>query len=552
MADRKGKILYVCKAGNLRNRVRSYFVKGGDERPSIQYLMRRVDTIRTILTETEKEALILENNLIKQHKPTYNVDLRDDKSFFSLRLNVSHPFPRLTLVRTQRIQPDRERYFGPYASARDARITLKFILKLFPLRQCTERHMAGCKRPCLNCQMGRCMCPCSGKVDPREYAAMVQGVILLLQGRSEDLKKNLLADMHKASEELRFEEAARIRDRLAAVERTLEAQHVSFFHLKDQDVVAIIAGEDNLFAVEVLSFRKGKLLSGDSFLFRNPALEEEEILASCVKQYYTSAAYVPKEILLSKPIEQPEVIEAWLSELRGSRVILRVPVRARRHAPAAVGPEERAQRVAQGEASRHPGQGPGTRRGQASSGKNSAAHRGIRYFKYFRLRSGRSEGLFQGRSTGQKSIPRHTRWKDSAIRTIRACILQTVSRRIGHADEEPLPDLPPHRRRQIALNAAAEALKKLPPDRAPGLAGIAKAREEVDEERFYLLNRKNPVLFPKGDSGLMLLMRVRDEAHRFAHTFHTPYPRSGSTTLRTGRRARYRPGETHCAAYGLR
>ncbi len=327
MADRKGKILYVGKAGNLRNRVRNYFVKGGDERPSVRYLMERVETIRTILTETEKEALILENNLIKQHKPTYNVDLRDDKSFFSLRLNISHPFPRLTLVRTQRITPDHERYFGPYASARDARITLKFILKLFPLRQCTERHMAACKRPCLNCQMGRCVCPCSGKVDPREYATMVEGVVLLLLGRSEELKKSLVTEMQKAAEELRFEEAARIRDRLASVERTLEAQHVSFFHLKDQDVIAIVAGENSLYAVEVLSFRKGNLLSGDSFLFRNPALEEEEILASCVKQYYTSAAYVPKEVLISKPIEQPELIEGWLSELRGNRVIVRVPVR---------------------------------------------------------------------------------------------------------------------------------------------------------------------------------------------------------------------------------
>jgi excinuclease ABC subunit C len=143
MADRRGKILYVGKAGNLRNRVRSYFVKSGDERPSIQYLMVRVDTIRTILTETEKEALILENNLIKEHRPKYNVNLRDDKSFFSLRLNISHTYPRLTLVRTQKIKPDGERYFGPYSSARDARITLNFIRRLFPLRQCTERQLAS-------------------------------------------------------------------------------------------------------------------------------------------------------------------------------------------------------------------------------------------------------------------------------------------------------------------------------------------------------------------------------------------------------------------------
>ena len=258
MTDRKGKVLYVGKAGNLRNRVRSYFVKGGDERPKVQFLVKKVDTIRTILTQTEKEALILENNLIKQHRPPYNVDLRDDKSFFSLCLNVSHPFPRLTLVRTQKVQPDGERYFGPYSSARDARVTLKFILRLFPLRQCTERQFGTCKRPCLNCQMKRCLCPCAGKVDREEYARMVKGVILLLQGKSEDLIRRLTSEMEDASRDLRFEEAARIRDRITAINRTLEVQNVSFFHLKDQDVFAAVQGNGDLFSVEVLSFRKGQ------------------------------------------------------------------------------------------------------------------------------------------------------------------------------------------------------------------------------------------------------------------------------------------------------
>jgi excinuclease ABC subunit C len=520
MTDRKGKILYVGKAGNLRNRVRSYFVKGGDERPTIRYLMERVDHIQTILTETEKEALILENNLIKQHKPTYNVDLRDDKSFFSLRLNVSHPFPRLTLVRTQRIKQDGERYFGPYASARDARITLKFILKLFPLRQCTERHMAAAKRPCLNCQMGRCVCPCSGKVDPREYAAMVEGVALLLQGKSEELKKSLTQEMLQAAEELRFEEAARVRDRLAAVERTLEAQHVSFFHLKDQDVIAIVAGQDNLFAVEVLSFRKGKLLSGDSFLFRNPALDEEEILASCVKQYYTSAAYVPKEVLLSKPIEQPDVVEAWLSELRGNRVVVRVPLRgegtrlmqlALKNAHNALLREKHRdtvdkalERVA---AKLHLPCPPKLIEGYDISNIAGSEPVGVKVC----FRDGRPD----------KTLYRAYKMEGFSDQDDPGMILQTVSRRIGHLEEEPLPDLLLIDGGKSQLNAAAEALNALRQDRMPALAGIAKAREEGEEERFFLLNRKNPVIFPRGDSGLMLLMRVRDEAHRFAHTFHT-------------------------------
>ncbi len=327
MVDRKGKVLYVGKAGNLKNRVRSYFVKGGDERPTIEFLMAKVDAIRTILTDTEKEALILENNLIKEHNPKYNVNLRDDKSFFSLRLNISHPYPRLSLIRTQKIKPDGEHYFGPYSSARDARITLKSIHKLFPLRQCTDRQLSSCKRPCLNCQMKRCLCPCSGKVDKGEYARMVEAIALLLQGRSEDLLDDLRAKMESAAVNLRFEEAARLRDQSTSIRRTLEAQNVSFFHLKDMDVVAIIRDDPDLYVVEVLSFRKGNLLSGESFAFKNPALEMEEVLASSIKQYYAAGSFVPKEILVSRPIEQPELIESWLSEIRGNKVSLRVPSR---------------------------------------------------------------------------------------------------------------------------------------------------------------------------------------------------------------------------------
>jgi excinuclease ABC subunit C len=520
MTDHKGKILYIGKAGNLRNRVRSYFVKGGDERLNVRYLMERVDGIRTILTETEKEALILENNLIKQHRPTYNVDLRDDKSFFSLRLNVSHPFPRLTLVRTQRVKPDGERYFGPYASARDARTTLKFILRLFPLRQCTERFMAACKRPCLNCQMGRCVCPCSGRVDQREYAAMVDAVALLLQGRSEDLVKSLKHEMHKAAEELRFEEAARVRDRLTAVERTLEAQHVSFFHLKDQDVIAVVSGDGNIFAVEVLSFRKGNLLSGESFLLRNPALDEEEILASSLKQYYVSAAFVPKEVLISRPIEQPELIEAWLSELRGGKVILRVPVRgqgtrlmqlALKNAHDALlreklkdTVEKTLQRVA---AKLHLSRVPQMIEGYDISNFAGSEPVGVKVC----FRDGRPD----------KALYRYYKMEGFSDQDDPAMILQTISRRLAHSDDEPLPDLFLIDGGKSQLNAASEALKVAPAGATFAVAGIAKAREEGDQERFFLPNRKNPVVFPRGDPGLMLLMRVRDEAHRFAHAFHT-------------------------------
>lgn len=519
MMDRKGKVLYVGKAGNLRNRVRSYFT-GGDERPAIQYLMERVDSIRTILTETEKEALILENNLIKEHRPKYNVNLRDDKSFFSLRLNVSHPFPRLTLVRTQRIKPDGERYFGPYSSARDARVTVHFIQKIFPLRQCTEMQLSTCKRPCLNCQMGRCLCPCSGQVDREEYGRMVEQVSLLLQGRSEDLVRRLKYQMEEAAEKLRFEEAARIRDRLASVERTLEAQNVSFFHLKDQDVFAILVEENGLFLVEILSFRRGNLLSGESFVIRNPALEVEEVLGSSIKQYYASGAFVPKEVLISRPIDQSQLIETWLSELRGNKVAIKVPVRgqglrliqlALKNAHAAVLREKQKARAYESlerlASKLHLPRPPVTIEGYDISNISGAEPVGVKV-------------LFQD-GKPEKSGYRKYKIRGFPDQDDPGMIHQTITRRVTHRDEEPLPDLILIDGGKSQLHAAELALREQLDSDLPSLAAIAKAREEGEEERLFLPNRKNPVFFPKGDAGLMLLMRVRDEAHRFAHKFHT-------------------------------
>ncbi len=520
MMDKRGKVLYVGKAGNLKNRVRSYFTKGGDERPRVQYLLARVESINVILTETEKEALILENNLIKQHKPKYNVNLRDDKSFFSLRLNLSHEFPRLTLIRTQKIKQDGARYFGPYSSARDARVTLKSIQRLFPLRQCTERQFAKCTRPCLNCQMKRCLCPCSGDVSSKEYGAMVNQVSLLLQGRSEDLIRNLKEEMQKSAEELRFEEAARIRDRLVSIERTIEAQNVSFFHLKDQDVVAVVRAQEDseLTVIQVLSFRKGNLLSGESFVIRNPALEDEELLSSAIRQYYISAASIPREILISQPIEQPELIEGWLSELRRGKVGLRVPIKgqgaklmqlALKNAHDAVLREKlrdslmkTLDRIA--EKLNLPHQ-PETIEGYDISNISGSNPVGVKI-------------LFR-RGFPDKSGYRIYKMRGFSNQDDPGMIHQTISRRVLHKEDDPLPDLFLIDGGKSQLNAAANALKSLLGEDSPPVVSIAKAREQAEEERFYLPNRKNPIIFSKGDSGLMLLMRVRDEAHRFAHGF---------------------------------
>jgi excinuclease ABC subunit C len=520
MHDCDGKVLYVGKAANLKNRVRSYFVKHGDDRPKTFFLMQQVDSIRTILTETEKEALILENNLIKQYRPRFNVDLRDDKSFFSLKLNTTHPFPRLTLIRTQKIKPDKNRYFGPYSSAKDARITLRFIQRIFPLRQCSERQFATCKRPCLNCQMKRCLCPCAGKVDKHEYDRMVKGVILLLQGKSEDLVRSLEKEMEKAAQDLRFEEAARIRDRIAAVERTLEVQNVSFFHLKDQDVFGLASGNSDLFAVAVLSLRRGKLLSEDSFLFRNRALDEEEVMAASIIQYYGSGAFVPKEVLVSHAVESPTPIRDWLSEIRGNKVTLRVPARGRGASLVRLALKNAANAL-----SREPVDDPGKTALERVAAK---------------LHLGRLPGLIEGYDISNvagsepvgvkvafregkpaKSLYRKFRMEGFSDQDDPGMIHQTLTRRLGHRDDDPLPDLILVDGGKSQLNAAVAALKDKLGKEALPVASIAKGKREGSQDKIYLPNRKNPVRFRKGDPGMMLLMRVRDESHRFVHKFHT-------------------------------
>jgi excinuclease ABC subunit C len=521
MNDRKGRVLYVGKAGNLRNRVRNYFVKGGDDRPSVGFLVKRVDNIKIILTDTEKEALILENNLIKQHKPKYNVNLRDDKSFFSIKLNLSHPYPRLTLIRTQRIKPDRDRYFGPYSSARDARITLNFIQRLFPMRQCTDRQLSSCKRPCLNCQMKRCLCPCTGKVDPVDYSKMVKEVCLLLQGKADDLIQNLKSQMEEASRDFRFESAAGLRDRLASIERTLEAQNVSFFHLKDQDIIAVLSPETGVFVVQVLSFRKGNLLSSEHFLIKNPALDEDEILSSAIKQYYASGVFVPKEILISRPIEQLELIETWLSETRGGKVSVRVPLRG--NGVMLIGLAlKNAQEAVMRERQRENEEASAVQR-IVSKFKLDSPPRVIEGYDISNISGTESFGVKVSFKDGKpdKAGYRKFRIRDFTDQDDPGMIHQTVSRRIAHAHDDPLPDIFLIDGGKAQLNAAMDALREISGENVPAVVSIAKARAQDEADHFYLPNRKNAVLFQKGDPGLNLLMRIRDEAHRFAHSAHT-------------------------------
>ncbi|OGW19583.1 MAG: excinuclease ABC subunit C, partial [Nitrospinae bacterium RIFCSPLOWO2_12_FULL_47_7] len=292
--------------------------------PRTRVFLEKVHDIKILTTKTETEALILESNFIKKHKPRYNVLLKDDKHYPYLRLSTEETYPRLEVVR--KVCKDGAGYFGPYTMVKEVRETIRLIYKIFPLRQSTDDLDGQMRRrPCLNYQMGRCLAPCAGLVTPEMYARVVQDVILFLKGRSTELIDSLTAKMNEASAQLRYEEAAMFRDNIAAVRTVLSKQKIISTSMDDQDVIGYCR-EKNAAVAQVLIIREGKMLSEKSFKMKSPdEMETAEILSAFLKQYYTEEILLPREILLPHAIEDAEVIADWLSQKKGGRVRIETP-----------------------------------------------------------------------------------------------------------------------------------------------------------------------------------------------------------------------------------
>ena len=322
MKDKEGNVLYVGKAKNLRNRVRNYFGQSGDNRYSLRFLVPKVLQVETILTDTEKEALLLENTLIKKYKPRHNINLRDDKTFFSLKFSLREEFPRLSLVR--KVKKDGARYFGPFVSSAAVKETLKILQKMFPLRTCRDSQFKNRSRPCLNFQIKRCLGPCCGHIAKEKYGERVQEVLLFLEGKNSELVQLLRKRMGTASDALNFEEAARIRDQIQAIQLTLEKQKAASHGRADQDVFAFYR-QGNEWEFQALFFRHGLLVGNKSFHFSRLNLPDEEALAAFLRQFYAADRSVPNEILLPLPIEDELLLAEWLSEKRGGKVAVLAP-----------------------------------------------------------------------------------------------------------------------------------------------------------------------------------------------------------------------------------
>ncbi|WP_437997342.1 excinuclease ABC subunit UvrC [Sorangium sp. So ce185] len=327
--DKTGAVVYVGKAKSLRSRVRSYFQESGsDDRYFIPILRKIVADLETVVTATEKEAAVLENELVKQHKPRFNVKLRDDKDFLCLKLDTQKEWPMLETVR--RPAPDKARYFGPYHSATSARRTLHLVNKHFQLRTCSDAEMASRRRPCLQYQIKRCLAPCVMDVDRELYTEMVRSVALFLEGRHDELTGELTSRMRDASRELEFERAAIYRDQLRAVEAVREAQRVVYVKDVDQDVVGLYR-EGTLVEVEVIMVRQGRVTDTLSFSLRNMELPDDEVLGGFLNEYYgVASTTIPDEVLVPVLPDGAEGVAEWLSDRRGRKVTLFVPQRGPR------------------------------------------------------------------------------------------------------------------------------------------------------------------------------------------------------------------------------
>jgi excinuclease ABC subunit C len=323
MKDATGKVLYVGKAKDLRSRIRSYF-GGTDSRVMIPFLVSRIAGVEFILTATEKEALILENNLIKEHRPRYNVYFRDDKSYFHIRADLNDSFPRFQLVRRPR--KDGAKYLGPYPSSASARETLQFLQTIFPLRTCRDAEMKSRSRPCLEYQIKRCLAPCVGRINSEDYCRMVRDGVVFLEGRGKKLLDELQERMKAAAESMNFEEAASLRDRIWSIERTLEKQRVVSMTLKDQDIFGLYR-EGPLIQVCVLFVRQGKIMGSQSLPLLRFEGETADMLSSLIVQYYNRAEDIPREVIIPVSIEDCDVIREYLEEKRGKALSLVVPQR---------------------------------------------------------------------------------------------------------------------------------------------------------------------------------------------------------------------------------
>lgn len=514
--DRSGDVLYIGKAARLADRVRSYFLKGADHTPKTALLVSQIADLETMITRSELEALILESNLVKRHRPPFNVVLRDDKQYPYLRLPVKDRFPRLSIVR--RVQKDGALYYGPYTPAGALRETLKVIKKVFPLATCTIDIDGKAERACIEFEIKRCMAPCTGQQTQEDYHRIVRQVRQFLEGHDRELIDELRSQMDAAAAREEFEEAARLRDRIFKIERTLERQRITQTASIDQDVIGV-ARHGTSVDLQLLFVRGGLLIGRKDFFWLESAdATDEELVRSAVEQFYNKEGQPPRELLIPVDIPDADLLARWLSDKRGETMRVLAPERGTKHQLVLLAEENAAAAL-------------------ADHLRNEELDRqaGEELQRVLRLETAprRIEGFDISNTMGNQSVASMVVWengrmKQSDYRRFKIATVQgandfasmheVVTRRYGGMEDLARPDLVLIDGGLGQLASARAALREVG---HPGLAviGLAKAKGEKDE-RVYVPGRKNPIVLRANSPATHLLQRIRDEAHRFAVTFH--------------------------------
>ncbi len=532
MRDEKDRVLYVGKAKHLRSRVRAY-INESDSRYMVKFLMRRVAHIDFLLTTNEKEALLLENNLIKQHRPRYNVNLKDDKTYVSLRINLPHEFPRITV--TRKFRKDGSKYFGPYSSAGAVRETIKQIQRLFPLRLCSDSVLRNRTRPCLYYQMNQCSAPCVGYIDREEYRKLVDQVIMVLEGRSADLEKELLETIQQHADNLEFEKAAEVRDRVYALRTTLERQRTVRAHAEgDQDVFGIHT-QGRYSEIQVLFIRNGRMTGGRSFSFNQREMPIEEVLSSFLLQYYSTVSQVPSEILIPVEMEESDVLADILSEQRGAKVSVHWPQRGEKRALIVMSERNAKNNFEEKRLAEQ-----ANRDLVVELKVKLRLHKNPQRIECFDISTIQGNQAVGSMVTFEGGVAAKSRYRRFSIKQVEGqddfgMMREVLLRRFKRAIEESdLPDLVLIDGGKGQLNVATAVFKDLGIEDLEAV-GIAKSRATGDgshsPERFFLPGRKDPIILKQNSPVVLFLARIRDEAHRFAITYHRK--RRSKSTLST-------------------
>jgi excinuclease ABC subunit C len=511
--DLRGKPVYIGKAQSLRHRVRSYFQASGEAPIKQETMLGEAADIEFIITESELEALILENNLIKKELPKYNVQLRDDKSFPYLQLTINEPYPRVQLVR--RVKKEGALYFGPYIPASLARKTMRLIARHMQLRQCDLKLPGRRYTPCLDYQINRCLAPCAGFATEEEYAAAVEDVKLLLEGKNKELLQRLKLKMDKAAEEEKFEKAAHYRDAITVLERQASKQRMASTRLEEEDLFGFYHLADKV-CLQVFHIRKGLVVGRREFFWKGLVdFQPEEFIASMIKQYYSEDQPIPPKIYVQLDFEERSLLEQWLTQLRGSRVHITSPIRGKKRQLLQLALDN-ARISYRNKFSIEEDEGVLYALKQALS--LPELPRRIEAFDISNISGTDAVASLVVFEDGKARKADYRRFKIKAVKGPDdfASMAEVVSRRYKRllSEEKPLPDMVLLDGGKGQLSAARDVLTTLGLEDMPAVA-IAK-REEI----LYASTAKEPLKLEEGSEALRLLQRIRDESHRFALTYH--------------------------------